>query len=154
MSGVSFLITLSFNSPQRRIWADYFDSQGIQYAFFSAANAAALQQARRDAIVQAKEDAHTDEASFSDSDGPHTPHDDESGDDFPEKSESESESQSTGESDDKHEYVHTEEDSPDGMDPRTKVLSVSELENLFVTTAPDLSSEAELISFIVGLIAD
>ncbi|OAX44423.1 P-loop containing nucleoside triphosphate hydrolase protein [Rhizopogon vinicolor AM-OR11-026] len=129
-------------ATQRRIWADYFDSQGIQYAFFSAANAAALQQARRDAIAEAEEtrlyqDAHRDEASLSDSDGPHTPRDDDSDDDFPEKSESES--QSASETDYDHEYVHTEEDSPDGKDPRTKVLSVLELEDLFVAAAPDLS---------------
>ena len=35
----------------RRQWADYFDSQNIRYAFFSAANATAIQQARRDALA-------------------------------------------------------------------------------------------------------
>lgn len=34
------------DEQQRRHWADYFDAQGIQYAFFSAANAAAIQLAR------------------------------------------------------------------------------------------------------------
>jgi large subunit GTPase 1 len=34
---------------QRLEWARYFDSQGIEYAFFSAANAAALQAARAEA---------------------------------------------------------------------------------------------------------
>lgn len=34
------------DDQQRRYWADYFDAQGIQYAFFSAANAAAIQLAR------------------------------------------------------------------------------------------------------------
>ncbi|GAC99510.1 nucleolar GTP-binding protein 2 [Pseudozyma hubeiensis SY62] len=34
------------DDEQRRYWADYFDAQGIQYAFFSAANAAAIQLAR------------------------------------------------------------------------------------------------------------
>ena len=34
------------DDQQRRYWADYFDAQGIQYAFFSATNAAAIQLAR------------------------------------------------------------------------------------------------------------
>ncbi|EPQ29138.1 uncharacterized protein PFL1_03426 [Pseudozyma flocculosa PF-1] len=34
------------DDQQRREWAKYFDAQGIQYAFFSALNAAALQAAR------------------------------------------------------------------------------------------------------------
>ncbi|KAG1908294.1 uncharacterized protein F5891DRAFT_8269 [Suillus fuscotomentosus] len=129
-------------ATQRRIWADYFDGQGIQYAFFSAANAAALQQARRDAIAQAEEEQlyedNQDEASLSDSDGPDTPSD-VSDDDFAKESVPESSSHSDSDTDDEHQYVHTEEDSPDGKDPRTKVLSVLELEDLFVTAAPDLS---------------
>lgn len=128
----------------RRIWADYFDGQGIQYAFFSAANAAALQQARRDATAQAEEEQLQDEVSLSDSDGPDTPSDDVSEDDFTEEPVPKSPPQSESDTDDEHQYVHTEEDSPDGKDPRTKVLSVLELEDLFVTTAPDLSSEARL----------
>jgi large subunit GTPase 1 len=132
------------NFIPRRIWADYFDGQGIQYAFFSAANAAALQQARRDAIAQAEEEQLQDEASLSDSDGPDTPSDSVSDDDFAEESVPESPSHSESETEDEHQYVLTEEDSPDGKDPRTKVLSVLELEDLFVTAAPDLSSEARL----------
>jgi len=89
------------------------------------------------------QDDHRDEASLSDSDGPHTPLDGDSDNDFPEHSDSES--QSTSETDDDHEYVNTEEDSPDGKDPRTKVLSVLELEDLFVTAAPNLSSEGESV---------
>lgn len=34
----------------------------------------------------------------------------------------------------------TEEDSEDARDPRTRVLSVLELENLFTKVAPDLTS--------------
>lgn len=36
-------------SINRCLWANYFEAQGIQYAFFSAANAVALQIARREA---------------------------------------------------------------------------------------------------------
>ncbi|KAF8756153.1 P-loop containing nucleoside triphosphate hydrolase protein [Rhizoctonia solani] len=34
-------------ADQRREWADYFEKEGIQFAFFSAANAKALQEAKR-----------------------------------------------------------------------------------------------------------
>ena len=40
----------------------------------------------------------------------------------------------------------TEEDTPDGQDSRTKVLSVLELEDLFISAAPDLSSTQSLCS--------
>lgn len=42
---------------QREAWADYFESQGVEFAFFSAANAAALQeQAERQRRREAGED--------------------------------------------------------------------------------------------------
>ena len=138
----------------RRIWADYFDELGIRFAFFSAANAAALQQARRESPAQREEGSSaphqrsdataeqqkmnlstTAEAeSSSDSEGPHTPdgHED---NDVPPDSENDSDSD-----DSKFRYVPTEEDTPDGRDPRTRVLSVLELEGLFISAAPDLSS--------------
>ncbi|KAF9244535.1 hypothetical protein BU15DRAFT_85913 [Melanogaster broomeanus] len=143
-------------ATQRRIWADYFDAQGIQYAFFSAANAAALQQARREALARSEtgldasqQHQHSDAVqshtnsnaaaepdSSSDSEGPHTPDDeDDSNDGTPG-------SDTNSDSDDErldYDYIPTEEDTPDGRDPRTKVLSVLELEGLFVTAAPDLS---------------
>ncbi|KIJ64999.1 hypothetical protein HYDPIDRAFT_124392 [Hydnomerulius pinastri MD-312] len=140
-------------ATQRRIWADYFDGQGIQYAFFSAANAAAIQQARRDALARSEaeteasqEHENQDQAPFadpessSDSEGPRTPRDGDDGKDLPSDSELDEESDSDDEEDSRHKYVPTEEDTPDGRDPRTKVLSVLELEDLFVTAAPDLST--------------
>jgi large subunit GTPase 1 len=139
----------------RRIWGDYFDAQGIQYAFFSAANAAALQQARREALPRSETEIDASERrqhpdaiesntnpntyaepeSSSDSEGPHTPHDDDDGESDPPDSDVDSDSD-----EERLRYVPTEEDTPDGRDPRTKVLSVLELEDLFATAAPDLSS--------------
>lgn len=40
---------------------------------------------------------------------------------------------------DAEDYFSTEEDTPEGQDPRARVLSVLELEDLFVKMAPDLS---------------
>ncbi|KAL4069761.1 hypothetical protein V8B97DRAFT_2024463 [Scleroderma yunnanense] len=150
-------------ATQRRIWADYFDSKGIQYAFFSAAKAAALQAAQRDIRVEDEETRGKEQTqryqtpgSSSESEGPHTPRDDEStAESAAEEPPLDSETGFT--SDDEFRYVQTEEDSPDARDPRVKVLSVSELEELFVKAAPDLSafgdsSGSPPTKLVVGLV--
>lgn len=48
---------------------------------------------------------------------------------------------SGSESDDHMYHLSEEETSEDAQDPRGKVLSVLELEDLFIRTAPDLSGE-------------
>jgi large subunit GTPase 1 len=159
-------------ATQRRIWADYFDEQGIRFAFFSATNAAALQQARRESLAQRGTEPSTSQQrsdaavgqqrtnsnataettaeteSSSDSEGPHTP----DGENEPPDSDIDSESD-----DERLRYVPTDEDTPDGRDPRTKVLSVLELEDLFISAAPDLSSfkgpsGEPLAKLVVGLV--
>lgn len=82
--------------------------------------------------------------SSSDSEGPRTPdvQDDEESD-APPDSDIHSESD-----DERFRYVPTEEDTPDGRDPRTKVLSVLELEDLFISAAPDLSSKQSVYSIL------
>jgi large subunit GTPase 1 len=112
------------------LWADYFDQKGVQYAFFSAANAVALQEARRHALAEAEAkeapgDGEEDEEEHSDED----------------EEDSEEEPESQSESDDEGLYLSEEEDTSDSQDPRARVLSVLELEDLFVRAAPDLSSE-------------
>ena len=102
------------------------------YAFFSAANAAALQELRREIelakVREAEKEATRNEESSGsdDEDDPQTPEDEtleplESTKPFP---------------------LPTEEDSEDARDPRTRVLSVLELEDLFFRMAPDLTSMA------------
>ncbi|KAJ7225700.1 P-loop containing nucleoside triphosphate hydrolase protein [Mycena pura] len=129
-------------ATQRCLWADYFDEQGIQYAFFSAANASALQQARRDALLNQTRSVDKDEGS-SDED-----------DEFQE-SENGSEDESDYESDDV--YFSAEEDTPDGQDPRARVLSVLELEILFKRVAPALAQFSDATGtpptkLVVGLV--
>ncbi|KAF8167726.1 P-loop containing nucleoside triphosphate hydrolase protein [Crassisporium funariophilum] len=126
-------------AKQRCQWAEYFDQQGIHYAFYSAANAAAIQQARKEA----------DEAMHNSSSGPDS--DDESGDDdVPEEQEtkplkdgveeaSDDEDEDEDEADEADMYFSAEEDTEDGQDPRAKVLSVVELEALFTKMAPSAS---------------
>ena len=118
----------------RRLWADYFDRQNVAYAFFSAANAVALQELRREEesakVLVAEEDAGNEESSESDDeDGPRTPEDDVN---------------------DPHRsaqlfQLSVGEDSDDSDDPRTRVLSVLELEDLFLRVAPDLTGTVSTI---------
>jgi large subunit GTPase 1 len=116
----------------RRLWADYFDQQHVRYAFFSAANAAALQELRREmelakAREAERETTGNEESSGSDDeDDPQTPEDE-----TPEPQE-----------DAQPFTLPVEEDSEDARDPRTRVLSVLELEDLFSKVAPDLTSMA------------
>lgn len=121
------------------MWADYFDAQGITYAFFSAANAAALQEARREALAEEKRKAEAAEEAANhlyDSD-------EDEGELVPDLNEEDEEDDSSEseESEDDHYFIPTEEDTPDGQDPRARVLSVLELEDLFIKTAPELSSK-------------
>lgn len=116
-------------ATQRREWADFFDKEGIQYAFFSAANATALQEAR----AAAEAEAAAEKATAGDMEEDEESDEDEAveGDSGSEEYESESDS------DDEH-YFSDEEDTADGKDPRARVLSVLELEDLFMKCAPDL----------------
>ncbi|GJE87571.1 P-loop containing nucleoside triphosphate hydrolase protein [Phanerochaete sordida] len=144
-------------AKQRRQWADYFDSQGIQYAFFSAANATALQEARRNALAEEEAAARAAEESEEQEDDEDAendvkeaePHDDgtESRSATPppgtplvsdeEDSEDDYSTESEFEQDDLP--LMNEDDTEDGQDPRARVLSVLELEDLFMRTAPDLN---------------
>ncbi|KAF4623268.1 hypothetical protein D9613_002142 [Agrocybe pediades] len=124
-------------AKQRRQWADYFDQQGIVYAFYSAANAAAIQKARKEAaeaLERANQETGDEESSNEDSDQP-----------------------SDGDSDDDDVYFSAEEDTEDGQDPRAKVLTVQELEDMFMKMAPPLTDFADATGntpsrLVVGLV--
>ena len=140
----------------RKLWADYFDEQNVNYAFFSAANAAALQDARREAAeVEARLQEHEALASTSVHDVPSNGHiegqlpprvadgDMESGDAESDSSEKSQDLSDEEYSDEDSEYRGTFlpiDQESDVQDPRIRVLSVLELEDLFVRSAPDLSS--------------
>ncbi|KAI0756778.1 P-loop containing nucleoside triphosphate hydrolase protein [Daedaleopsis nitida] len=157
---------------QRKLWADYFDQQNVKYAFFSAANAAALQEARRESaataipvqkpeipastssppplvgtgVVNQDESASEDEEEESDADL----------EDGSESIEDSQEEYSDDESDEGGAFLPIEEE-PEAQDPRTRVLSVLELEDLFVSSAPELttftdSSGQHPTKLVIGLV--
>ena len=115
------------------MWADYFDSQNVRYAFFSAANAAALQELRR--ATEAAKEAIVNKNGGHQSDHEHEEIDSDDTSSDGQLSEEDS-------FDNRHFFRAIEEDAVDGHDARTKILSVLELEDLFLEVAPDLSSEA------------
>lgn len=154
----------------RTMWADHFESQGIAYAFFSAADAAAAQE-------QADKQRRREEGTYVEDDG-------ESEDEVEDElSEAESEDEealskavekTTLEDEEEGWSTEGEDDDAEGSDlgeieeklaegkhvplaevarevatqtsdqqepTRTRVLSVTELEDLFQSAAPDLSGE-------------
>jgi large subunit GTPase 1 len=126
----------------RRQWADHFDSVGIRYAFFSALNASALQEAAALAEQQAllAEEAALENASDSDED---------------ESSEEELEvvPQPRGHKEQKEvekEAIDLERDEQreqEGYEERTRVLSVLELEQLFESEAPNLNGAFSVATY-------
>ena len=143
----------------RRFWADYFDKENIQYAFFSAANAMAIQEERREYQRMLDERrTNPEDNSAPDSDTEDTPVPEERIDEVPaansvqelpstpladenaEDEDNQSEAgESEGESSDEDLFFDAEESTEEGQDPRTRVLNVLELEALFQHHAPDLN---------------
>ena len=141
----------------RKLWADYFDGQGIKYAFFSAANAAALQEARREAAEaeaklyehQAVESAPTESGPLGPATSAASDEDADSSDESDVPDDDDDISSSEGGEDYGRGAFLPIDDEVDAQDPRTKVLSVLQLEDLFVASAPDLSSASTTINQII-----
>ena len=123
-------------------------------------NAAALQEARREQLAateraeqaraQAKAEAATRTDAGEDADPASSHSDVEEGDSEEAEDDyltEEEEVTSESESEDDRPVFLPEEDTEDGRDPRARVLSVLELEDLFKRTAPDLSSKHPLCTF-------
>jgi large subunit GTPase 1 len=119
----------------RRIWADYFDSEGLRYAFYSATNATSRQEALQEAsaVGELEKTAENQQGAFLEED---------------EESEAETSSTPSARSYDPVESEPSDElmdqvsdEDADKGDLRAKVLSVLELEDLFVAFAPELSGE-------------
>lgn len=155
----------------RTMWADHFESQGIAYAFFSAADAAAAQE-------QAEKQRRREEGTY---DEDEEASEDEVEEELSDEEESEEEAelskaveQTTLEDEEEGWSTEGEDDDVEGSDlgeieeklakgkhvrlaevareiavqtsnqqepTRTRVLSVTELEDLFQSAAPDLSGE-------------
>ncbi|KAK2461620.1 hypothetical protein APHAL10511_006083 [Amanita phalloides] len=120
-------------TPEQRCeWANYFERHGVDFAFYSAANVVALQASKEVSplVVQAE----VDDADASGSSSPdQSPSDIDRGEQF---------SESDTESEDMQTYLNAQSEGQH-QDPRVKILSVVELEELFLRKAPNLSAFAQ-----------
>ncbi|KAH9049549.1 P-loop containing nucleoside triphosphate hydrolase protein [Lactarius hengduanensis] len=130
---------------QRLIWADYFESQGIPYAFYSAAIATARQETLRATSAIEEPTTTPDPGSEESERGPLSEKDASAhaensiGDEDASSAISSETSGSTLSASSREEDSGLDEDNAVDEDPRAKVLSVLELENLFIASAPELS---------------
>ena len=136
---------------QRRLWAAYFEKEGIDFAFYSAATATAIQQMEAETLpvaeIEAEElnvrnEQHRAEkpsdpsegqgmtASNNSDDNDNSAKSDEGQDDVQDESYSEEE--------EPHDVLLDNTDIHQDQDPSTRVLTVGELEELFVRSAPNL----------------
>ena len=144
-SGAGAITVCTDFASDRRIWADYFDSQGLRYAFYSATNATAGQETLREASA-------TQELARGGAVGADQRSEEDGEDDDRESTPNEEMSSSgssdliqTGSSDgdeDDEDVDLSDEEPDDNGDARAKVLSVLELEDLLIASAPDLSCES------------
>jgi len=144
---------------QRRAWADYFDTQNIQYAFFSAARAAEVLE-REQLAEQEKLAAEEEAAALAEEEGEDEDEDDEEDPDQEHPATTGSAADGAAEDgsgiaqqlDDAHlrDDGDLDEDE-DGitenatLDPRTRILTVTELEELFLSSAPPLENFPEVL---------
>ena len=113
-------------------WANYFDLQGVDYAFYSAASVVALQQARQEVATTVAQNGpgtsgHSGESTDSSDTDSLSPDNDDGTD----------ESDQAPESDTDTEDACTFNVEPECQDPRARILSVAELEDLFQRRASD-----------------
>ena len=118
---------------QRKAWADYFENVGINYKFFSAALAKEVNEARdlQDDSTDGDEDvmAEGDVAEVVED------HEDQLAD---ETRKIDIQGQDHEEEDE--EWASEEEDDTDDEDQRTRILTVDELEELFLENAPEVEN--------------
>jgi large subunit GTPase 1 len=116
---------------QRKAWADYFVSAGVNYKFFSAELAKELNEAR---------DAEEEEEDEEDVDSADVDSADESADDLAKEAEK---IHLQDKADDKAKWVDEETIAVDGAsdeDERTRILTTDELEALFLEHAPEIDT--------------
>lgn len=114
--------------PQREAWADYFEQAGVNYKFFSASLAKALNEAAD--MEESVDDEITPPPSKTES--KHT-----NGEDRLAKEADKLDLQDTV--DDAEEWF-SEEDLEEDKDQRTRILTVGELEELFLANAPEIET--------------
>ena len=150
---------------QRRLWAAYFETEGIDFAFYSAATATAIQQREAEVLPVAEPDG--EELDGEELKGPKGRHQAENppertegttstvSDPFDNHDDSDaSDDDQDDDQDDVQDRSYSEEGSHDVLledpeihedqDPSTRVLTVGELEELFMKSAPNLDGTSSI----------
>jgi large subunit GTPase 1 len=128
---------------QRKAWADYFVSAGVNYKFFSAELAKELNEARdaeEDEDEEEDDDDEEEEEDEEDVDSADVDSADESADDLANEAEK---IHLQDKADDKAKWVDEETIAVDGAsdeDERTRILTTDELEALFLEHAPEIDT--------------
>jgi large subunit GTPase 1 len=128
---------------QRKAWADYFVSAGVNYKFFSAELAKELNEARdaeEDEDEEDDDDEEEEEEDDEDVDSADVDSADESADDLAKEAEK---IHLQDKADDKAKWVDEETIAVDGAsdeDERTRILTTDELEALFLEHAPEIDT--------------
>jgi large subunit GTPase 1 len=127
---------------QRKAWADYFVSAGVNYKFFSAELAKELNEARdaEEGEDEEDDDDEDDEEDEEDVDSADVDSADESADDLAKEAEK---IHLQDKADDKAKWVDEETIAVDGAsdeDERTRILTTDELEALFLEHAPEIDT--------------
>jgi large subunit GTPase 1 len=127
---------------QRKAWADYFVSAGVNYKFFSAELAKELNEARdaEEDEDEEDDDDEEDEEDEEDVDSADVDSADESADDLAKEAEK---IHLQDKADDKAKWVDEETIAVDGAsdeDERTRILTTDELEALFLEHAPEIDT--------------
>ena len=112
--------------PQREVWADYFESAGINYKFFSASLAKAMNEALE------MEEESTDDETAARPEAAFVNNED--------KLSKETEKLDLQDAAEDDEQWASEEDFDEEDDQRTRILTVDELEALFLKNAPEIES--------------
>ncbi|KAI4116663.1 MAG: hypothetical protein LQ345_002961 [Seirophora villosa] len=116
-------------SSQREAWAEHFEKVGINYKFFSASLAKARNEAMGFGDTESEDGGSTSSDKALDNE-------EADGDKFAEAAHQ----VDTQDEEDENGRWTNEEDLEDDSDPRTRILTVDELEALFLENAPELES--------------
>ena len=137
---------------QRKLWAAYFEREGTDFAFYSAATATAIQQREAETlpVIGLGPEESNGPKERHRAENPSDPgvsersslnnRDDDDNDSESESDENQDDVQSEGSSEEEesHEVLLGDPEIHQDQDPSTRVLTVGELEELFVKSAPNL----------------
>ena len=135
---------------QRKLWAAYFEREGIDFAFYSAATATAIQQKEAETfpIIGLGSEEPNGPRERHQAENPSDPgvsertslsnRDDDDNDSESDENQDDVQSESYSEEEESHEVLLGDPEIHQDQDPSTRVLTVGELEELFVKSAPNL----------------